>query len=104
MKIQSPYAIAVIAVVLVTCASEVGAATLYVSQNSSAPVPPKLPSQPVLSHSFFNPATNAQAGAQQGYSVAMDGNLVVVGIPGVPGIDNVQAENSGAVKIYDATT
>ena len=34
-----------------------------------------------LLHSFYNPRTNAQAGAQQGGSVAIDGNIIVVGAP-----------------------
>ena len=31
--------------------------------------------------SFFNPNTNAQADAQQGHSVAVDGDIAVVGAP-----------------------
>jgi hypothetical protein len=53
-----------------------------------------------LLHSLFNPSTNAQAGAEQGYSAAVDGNLAVVGSPSA----DVGAFNSGVVKVYDATT
>jgi len=97
MKTQSRSAIAIIAIILITCANQVGAAII-------TNVPPKLPSQPVLAHSFFNPSTNAQSGAQQGYSVATDENFVVVGIPSATGPDTANAKNSGVVKVYDATT
>jgi hypothetical protein len=53
-----------------------------------------------LLHSLFDPSTNAQAGAQQGYSVALDGNIAVAGAPS----DDVGAYESGVVKVYDATT
>jgi hypothetical protein len=58
----------------------------------------------ILLHSLFDPGTSAQAGALQGYSVAVDGNIAVAGAPGVPVVDDRQAENSGVVKVYDATT
>jgi hypothetical protein len=60
------------------------------------------PAQPpfALLHSLFDPSTNAQAGAQQGYSVAVDGNIAVVGAP----FDDVGGQNSGVVKVCDATT
>lgn len=53
-----------------------------------------------LLHSLFDPSTNAQAYAGQGFTVAVDGNLAVVGAP----YDDVGALNSGVVKVYDATT
>jgi len=53
-----------------------------------------------LLHSLFDPGTNAQAGAHQGYSVAIDGDIAVVGVPH----DDVGGEDSGVAKVYDATT
>jgi hypothetical protein len=53
-----------------------------------------------LLHSLFDPSTNAQTGAGQGYSVAVDGNIAVVGAPS----DDVGGTDSGVVKVYDATT
>src|SRR5262245_27582641 len=53
-----------------------------------------------LLHTLSNPSTNIQADAQQGYSVAIDGNLAVVGAPN----DDAGASDSGQVKVYDATT
>jgi len=53
-----------------------------------------------LLHPLLNPNTNAQAGANQGYSVAVDGNMAVVGAP----LDDLSAYDSGVVKVYDATT
>lgn len=53
-----------------------------------------------LQHSLLNPGTNAQAGPQQGYKVAADGNLAVVAAP----FDDVAASDSGLVRVYDATT
>jgi hypothetical protein len=48
----------------------------------------------------LDPGTNAQAGAQQGYSVAVDGNIAVTGAP----FDDVGGQNAGVVKVYNATT
>jgi drug/metabolite transporter superfamily protein YnfA len=53
-----------------------------------------------LLHSLFDPGTNVQADAEQGRSVAIDGNLAVVGAPS----DDAAALDSGAVKVYDATS
>jgi drug/metabolite transporter superfamily protein YnfA len=53
-----------------------------------------------LLHSLFDPGTNAQADARQGYSVAVDGNIAVVGVP----YAYVGWPSSGVVKVYDATT
>ena len=53
----------------------------------------------VLLHSLPDPGTNAQAGALQGFSVAVDGNIAVAGAPGVAVVDDKQAENSGVVKV-----
>jgi len=61
---------------------------------SAAPLPD------TLLYSLFDPSTNAQSTARQGSSVAVDGNLVVVGVPG----DEVGAHDAGTVKVYDATT
>ena len=58
----------------------------------------------ILLHSLFDPGTNAQAGALQGYSVAVVGSIAVAGAPGIPVVEDRQAENSGVVKVYDATT
>jgi FG-GAP repeat len=53
-----------------------------------------------LLHSLFDSGTNAQVGAQQGFSVAVDGNIAVVGAP----LDSVGARTAGTVKVYDAST
>jgi hypothetical protein len=53
----------------------------------------------VLLHSLFDPGTNTQSGEQQGYSVAIDGNIAVVGVPG----DDVGNISSGVAKVYDTT-
>jgi len=53
-----------------------------------------------LLHSLFDPGTNAQAGARQGFSVALDGPIVVTGAPD----DDVGGQNSGVVKVYDAAS
>jgi len=53
-----------------------------------------------LLHSLFDPGTNTQAGTQQGYSVAVNGNIAVAGAP----YDDTVGYHSGAVKVYDATT
>lgn len=53
-----------------------------------------------LLHSFFDPSTNAQPYAQQGYSVAVDGNIAAVGEP----FSNWGQAGSGAVKVYDPST
>jgi hypothetical protein len=49
-----------------------------------------------LLDSIFDPSTNSQAGAQQGYSVAADGDLVVVGAP-------YHDVGSGIVYVYDSS-
>ena len=54
----------------------------------------------VLLHSLFDSRTNAQAGTQQGYSVAVDGNIAVVGAP----FDDVGGYSAGVVKVYEART
>ena len=46
------------------------------------------------------PDIAVQAGALQGYSVAVDGNVAVVGAV----LDDAGAPDSGAAKVYDATT
>jgi hypothetical protein len=53
-----------------------------------------------LLHSLFDPSTNAQAGALQGYSVAIDGDVAVVGAI----FDSVGDSGSGVTKVYDATS
>ena len=53
-----------------------------------------------LLHSLFDPSTNAQSGAEQGYSVAVDGNFAVVGALR----DETYGDDAGLVKVYDATT
>jgi hypothetical protein len=50
-----------------------------------------------LLHSLFDPGTNVQVATEQGFSVALDGNMVVTGAPG-------DSLSSGAVRVYDATT
>src|SRR5206468_1027509 len=52
-----------------------------------------------LLHSLFNSGTSAQSGAQQGWSVAVDGNIAVVGAP----FDDRGGSDSGVVKVYSAT-
>ncbi|MEY2407920.1 MAG: hypothetical protein QOF48_590 [Verrucomicrobiota bacterium] len=51
-------------------------------------------------HSLLDPGTNSQTDAQQGYSVALEGNLAVVGTP----FADVGASDSGLVKIYQAAS
>jgi len=53
-----------------------------------------------LLYSLFDPATNAQAGPQQGYSVAIEGDIAVVGAP----YDDSGIYDSGVVRIYIAST
>jgi len=53
-----------------------------------------------LLHSLLNPGANAQAGAGQGYSVALDGNIAVTGAP----YDDVGGQDSGVVKVYNTPT
>ena len=53
-----------------------------------------------LLHSLFDPSTNGQPHAEQGSSVAMEGNIAVVGSP----FDSTLGEESGVVKLYDTTT
>jgi len=68
------------------------------------PVAAQIPN--TLLHSVFGPpSTVVQTGAQLGYSVAMDGNLIVMGAP----FDNTGAFHStinapGVAKVFDATT
>jgi len=50
--------------------------------------------------SLFNPGTNAQFGAAQGFAVAIDGPLAVVGAPN----DDTGASDAGIAKVYDART
>src|SRR6185436_18849973 len=54
----------------------------------------------VLLHSLFDSNTSAQAGTQQGYSVAVDGNIAIVGAP----FDDVGGYSAGVVKVYEAMT
>jgi hypothetical protein len=56
--------------------------------------------QYALLHSLFDPGTNAQAYVQQGYSVAVDGNIAVVGAP----YDDVGRHNIGVAKVYEVNT
>src|ERR1051325_8991439 len=63
-----------------------------------APVAAQVPN--TLLHSLFDPSTNAQTSARQGYSVAGEGNITVVGVP----FDEVGAHDAGTVKVYDTTT
>src|SRR5687768_12183903 len=53
-----------------------------------------------LKHSFFDPDTARQAGAQQGASVASDGDFVVTGAP----YDDIDGYDDGLVKVYHAAT
>lgn len=62
--------------------------------SASAQVPPF-----VLHHSMPAPA-DVQYGAHFGASSAIDGNLMVFGVPD----DDTGAEDAGVVKIFDATT
>ncbi len=49
---------------------------------------------------LHNPGTTPQLGARQGFSVAIDGDRVVVGAP----YDDLGGTDSGAVKVYQAST
>ena len=53
-----------------------------------------------LKHSLFDPDTARQAGAQQGASVASDGDFVVAGAP----YDNIDGAWIGLVRVYHAAT
>ena len=53
-----------------------------------------------LRHTLHNPGTGLQTDAGQGYSVAADGGLVVVGAP----YDDVGNRDAGVAKVYDAAT
>src|SRR5437899_1553237 len=53
-----------------------------------------------LRHSVFDPSTNAQTGALQGYSVAVDGNISVTGSPE----DATGGTLCGAARVYNATS
>ncbi len=56
-----------------------------------------------LRHSLFAPETLPQKFERQGFCVAMDGNLAVIGVP-FHDLDDVTGFDCGAVKIHDATT
>lgn len=56
-----------------------------------------------LRYSFFAPKTLPQQHEQQGSCIAISGNIAVVGSPSYDS-DPVTGMNSGAVKIYEATT
>ena len=56
-----------------------------------------------LRYSIYAPKTLPQAFEQQGSSIALSGNVAVVGSPLYDG-DPVTGLDSGAVKIYDAST
>ena len=61
----------------------------------------------VLLHSLFDHGTNVQADAQHDYSVAVDGNLAVVGVPYIDVYAFITSESShdaGEVRVYAATT
>jgi hypothetical protein len=66
-------------------------ALLTVLSTTAVPAIAQVPDS--LLHPLFNPGTNVQPSAQQGYSVAVDGNIAVAALPG-----------AGLVKVYDATT
>jgi hypothetical protein len=51
-------------------------------------------------HSIFDPNAAPQDGAQQGASVASDGDFVVVGAP----LDDLKGYDCGVVKVYHAAT
>jgi hypothetical protein len=53
-----------------------------------------------LRHSISPPPVGLQAGANLGYSVAMDGGYAVVGAP----YDDVGAPDSGVVRIFDSSS
>lgn len=76
--------------VLILFLSQLVYACLYASQGPSSG----------LKHTLQDPGTNAQSWAFQGYSVATDGNLVVVGAP----FDDTGATDAGVVHVFDATS
>src|SRR3954468_22884157 len=51
-----------------------------------------------LLHSLVSDSATGQAAAHFGYSVAIDGNIAVVGVP----YDDLGATDAGVVKVYDA--
>ena len=53
-----------------------------------------------LLHSLFDLGPNPHANARQGWRVAVDGNIAVVGVPQ----DNSGATQSGAVRVFDVAT
>jgi sulfur relay (sulfurtransferase) DsrC/TusE family protein len=53
-----------------------------------------------LQHSIAAPPVGAQSGALLGYTVAVDGNLTVVGAP----YDDIQGLDSGVVKVFDSSS
>jgi hypothetical protein len=56
--------------------------------------------QDTLLQSISGPVTGAQAGAQLGWSVAVDGGFAVVGAP----YDDLVGNDAGVVKIFDTAT
>ena len=59
-----------------------------------------MPDPFMLQHSLFYPGTNGQALSFEGWRVAVDGNIAVIGSPH----EDPGTPNAGAVKVYDATT
>ena len=75
-------------------------APLLLALSIAASAPAMAQGPYALLHSLFDPGTNGQNGTQPGWSVALDGNIGVVGAP----FDHVARTGSGRVKIYDLTT
>lgn len=66
--------------------------TIILAASGATAAPPSF----ALLRSLFDPSTNARVGMEQGESVAVDGNIAVIGAP--------TDDESGVVKVYDATT
>jgi hypothetical protein len=62
--------------------------------------PSVVQAQDTLQHSIAAPPVGAQSSAQLGYSVATNGNLIVVGAP----FDDLRGVDSGVVKVFDSST
>ena len=63
-------------------------------------VPARAQQPDTLQHALDDPTTNPQEGAQQGFSVATDGGLVVVGAR----YDDMGGKDRGVVNVYDSAT
>lgn len=70
--------------------------TLAVANTGAAAAQPSF----TLLHSLFNPSTSAQSGVRQGYGLAVDGNLAVIGAP----LEDSDVLDTGSAIVYDLAT